>query len=703
MSDPFFCALRPTAAAVVIALCAGLCAAEPAADEARPEISTTTVASDGTPIFSAERLYDIELDEAVLPRSLEPGDLSFKAAQEAFRKGRLTELERLGTELRDHPLTDYVTLWTLILRLKKNPDDPAANAAVVDFVEAKDGLYIAERGASDYLELVSSRINQALFNRLYQRLRWNKDEPVLRAWFYYYNFDAEPLDSVKRFLRDTKLTGEALRSLTDKVLAVDPSWAWPATVLLMEKQRWREVRHLIDKLPASSLPGPKKDLQAILNNPERWYRKNRQQLHKKPARLGVFMLLRLVRKNLDSAEAAAEKIIPRLAPEWQSLLRGIIAYEALVALRPDASERFKAAGSRMFRHPLLVSPELMSTYVVRAHLRAKDWSAAAKAIDAMPDDVRTQETWVYWRARAYSEAGKKNEAEKLFLSIADNYSFYGKLAADAIGRPYALARRTPEPPSEAELHVWQSRPGLKRAEAFYRLDQYSFGHREWNWEMRGLQSRGYFVLAAYAKDRRLVHRMINTGQRATGESFSLSQAFPTPQLSLIEKLSADVSLPTAWVLGIIRQESRFMPAANSSVGARGLMQVMPATARWIVKKTGRAPVKRQALSELRPNLELGTTYLRLLQDGFEGSFILATAAYNAGPARARAWRKALTEPMEAAVFIETIPFYETRDYVKNVLSNMKTYSQLLGNDIGNFTDFVGTVTPGDSAGSADLF
>ena len=161
MSDPLFRALRPTAAAVVIALCAGLCAAEPAADEARPEISTTTVASDGTPIFSAERLYDIELDEAVLPRSLEPGDLSFKAAQEAFRKGRLTELERLGTELRDHPLTDYITLWTLILRLKKNPDDPAANAAVVDFIDAKDGLYIAERGASDYLELVGSRISQA--------------------------------------------------------------------------------------------------------------------------------------------------------------------------------------------------------------------------------------------------------------------------------------------------------------------------------------------------------------------------------------------------------------------------------------------------------------------------------------------------------------------------------------------------------------
>ena len=146
-----------------------------------------------------------------------------------------------------------------------------------------------------------------------------------------------------------------------------------------------------------------------------------------------------------------------------------------------------------------------------------------------------------------------------------------------------------------------------------------------------------------------------------------------------------------------------MPTASSAVGARGLMQIMPATAKWITKKLGRRPVKRNELSALEPNLELGTAYLRLLRDGFEGSYILATAAYNAGPARARAWRKSLSEPMEAAVFIETIPFFETRDYVKNVLSNMKTYSQRLNTDIGNFSQFLGCITPGDSAGSSELF
>ena len=654
------------------------------------------------PSFPAS-LYESILDEAVLPIPADSGDLSFKAAREAFRKGRLEQLEQLSLNLQDYPLHDYLTLWVLTLKLRRDIDNPAINAAFIDFIDAKDGQYIAERAAADYLEIVGDRINPTLFNRLYRNLRWNQSEPVLQAWYFFYNFNSTPLKEIKHFLRDTPFSGEAVRTLTDRVLQADPDWAWPVLVIQMQKQKWREVRRLLDILPAQALPGPKRDLQAILNNPQGWYRKNRGRLRIKPARLGVFLLLRLARKDLDLATEASEKILPRLAAQWQSLLQGIMAYEALVALKPDAAQRFAKAGTQMYRHPLLVTPELMSTWAVRAFLRSKDWSSVEKSILSMPIEMRQQEPWIYWLARSHKALGKSFEAEQLFRLIASNCSFYGKLSADALNIPYASPTTEPANPSEPELNVWRNRKGLQRAEAFYRLELYSFGHREWNWEMRGLQSRGYYVLAAYAKEKHLVHRMINTGRRADGENYSLSQTFHTPQLSLISRLAVQEGLPVSWVYGIIRQESRFMPTASSAVGARGLMQIMPATAKWITKKLGRRPVKRNELSALEPNLELGTAYLRLLRDGFEGSYILATAAYNAGPARARAWRKSLSEPMEAAVFIETIPFFETRDYVKNVLSNMKTYSQRLNTDIGNFSQFLGCITPGDSAGSSELF
>lgn len=702
MTSTLFRALRPIFASAVLALCSASGATEPATPEAAPLQSVSTIEPIVEPLPFPAPLYENILDEAVLPLPAEFGDLNFKAAREAFRKGRIDQLEQISRDLREHPLHDYLTLWILTLKLRKDIDNPAVNAAFIDFIDANDGMYIAERAASDYLEIVGNRINTILFNRLYRNLRWNQSEPVLLAWNYFYNFNDTPLDKIKQFLRDTPYSGDAVRTLTDRVLQADPDWAWPILTIQMQKQRWREVRRLIDTLPVHALPGSQRDLHAILNNPQSWYRKNRGRLQKQSARLGVFLLLRLSRKDLDLAAEASAKILPRLASQWQSLLRGIMAYEALVQLKPNSAQLFAKAGTQMFRHPLLVTPELMSTWAARAYLRAGDWSALNKTIRSMPSHVQEQETWIYWYARSLDALGKSAEAKQHFQRIASNPSFYGKLSADALNISYSFSATEPESPSDAELNVWRNREGLRRAEAFYRLELYSLGHREWNWEMQGLQSRGYFVLAAYAKEKHLVHRMINTGRRAAGDNYSLSQTFPTPQLSLISKLAAQEGLPPSWVYGIIRQESRFMPTASSAVGARGLMQIMPATAKWIAKNTGRRPVKWHELSLLEPNLELGTAYLRLLRDGFKGNYILATAAYNAGPARARAWCQSLSESMEAAVFIETIPFFETRDYVKNVLSNMKTYSQRLNSDIGNFSQFLGRIAPSDSVGSNEL-
>ena len=159
-------------------------------------------------------------------------------------------------------------------------------------------------------------------------------------------------------------------------------------------------------------------------------------------------------------------------------------------------------------------------------------------------------------------------------------------------------------------------------------------------------------------------------------------------------MSSAQELPASWVYGLIRQESRFIPAVSSSVGARGLMQLMPGTASWTARQLGIEHYDEgRNLTELEMNLVLGSAYLHMLYADSGESFILATAAYNAGPRRARIWRNTLSDAMEAAVFIETIPYFETREYVKNVLANMQTYSMLTGEPIKNFTGFLGKVTP----------
>ncbi|MGZ9058515.1 MAG: lytic transglycosylase domain-containing protein, partial [Burkholderiaceae bacterium] len=165
--------------------------------------------------------------------------------------------------------------------------------------------------------------------------------------------------------------------------------------------------------------------------------------------------------------------------------------------------------------------------------------------------------------------------------------------------------------------------------------------------------------------------------------------------------SAPLGLDENWIYGLIRQESRFIMDARSSVGASGLMQLMPATARYVAKRLNVPNFTPGRVNELEVNLQLGTGYLKMVLDDLDGSPMLATAAYNAGPSRPRAWRSALSRPVEGAVFAETIPFNETRDYVKKVMSNSVYYAALFDNKAPSLKARLGIVSP-KAAGATEL-
>ncbi len=304
-----------------------------------------------------------------------------------------------------------------------------------------------------------------------------------------------------------------------------------------------------------------------------------------------------------------------------------------------------------------------------------------QAINAMTPAEQKDAAWVYWKARGLQALARDSQegesllatGKELLSGIAGQLSFYGALAAEDLGQPQTLPAR-PAPPTPAEREAAAADPGLARALTLVAIGLRSEGVREWNYSIRGLGDRELLAAAQLACDREVWDRCINTSDKTRAE-IDVEQRFPTPLRKEVSARAREIGLDPAFVYGLIRQESRFILDARSSVGASGLMQLMPATAKWTAKKIG-LPYTPALIADRDTNLRLGNAYLKLVLDDAGGSQAMAAAAYNAGPGRPRKWREGPV--LDAAVWVENIPFAETRDYVKKVLSNSSYYAALLG-------------------------
>jgi soluble lytic murein transglycosylase len=283
------------------------------------------------------------------------------------------------------------------------------------------------------------------------------------------------------------------------------------------------------------------------------------------------------------------------------------------------------------------------------------------------------------------------EAAQLLRSIADQPNFYGQLAQEELGKLVAIPPPG-APLTDTEVAAIAARPGFQRALKFFGMRLRFEGTREWNWELRSLNEREHLAAAEFARQNHILDRMVNTSDR-TRVQVDYTQRFPAPHDDIMHPATQTLGLDKAWVYGLIRQESRFIMDAQSHAGASGLMQVMPSTARWVAKKIGLTDYMSDAITDVRTNILLGTNYMNMVLGNMDGSQVLATAAYNAGPGRLRSWRATLDKPMESAVFIESIPFVETRTYVKNVMSNATYYAALFEGRPQSIKARIGAVAP----------
>lgn len=398
----------------------------------------------------------------------------------------------------------------------------------------------------------------------------------------------------------------------------------------------------------------------------------------------------------------AHEISPRLAEQSMQLnLRNLsdsnraYAYRilALAAMDDVVANGFNEKTSEWFAlsSAAAFSPEDAEQYA-RISARFGEWKNLQNAIDLMPVDERSSNQWQYWQARA-SEALGQGSVKATYQSLAQDSDYYGLLSRDRAGLPALSLPKAYEPTAADRARLAQDQYFARAFDLYLSDAPTAYAKREWNWAVRQakLKNDDALLIAAAQKASELnwydraIYAMENTDRLQAP-----ALAYATPFSDKVLYSSRRHNLDPAWAYGIMRQESRFVALARSHVGAGGLMQVMPATGKFIARKLGES-YSSYKLTDIDTNINWGTFYLSHIHDELSSQPVLATAGYNAGPSRARRWQPQLGASLPADQYVEGIPFDETRGYVKNVMTNAVNYALLFGQAPQSITQRMGTI------------
>ncbi|MDM0038321.1 transglycosylase SLT domain-containing protein [Variovorax sp. J22G21] len=614
--------------------------------------------------------------------------------KQAFQRGDKARLTALLPQARGHALEPWAAYWELKARLQE-----ASAQEVQDFLGRYAGTYQEDRLRNDWLLLLGQRRDWDGFASLHPAYRMGDDAQVrcyavLVDMLRTGNPGAAHADEVRRNWFAQRDNDDGCMTAADRLVSarmLSPNDVWKKARLAIEANRPQAARGavtiaapdavaLFDEVNASA---PK-----FLLGRAFVAAKSRKEL----------VVLALIKIAIADPEQAATQLDskwgPMLSPEERNWVWGVIGRQAAGKLSPQAMGYYANVTKNSD-----LSDDMLG-WKARAALRAGDWKEVQAATGAMSAEGKQDPTWVYWRARSLQVAGgdeRKAEARRLFESIAGTRGFYELLALEELGQRATMPTR-PAPLTAEEKDGARNNLGLNRALYAIAIGLRPEGTREWNYatnlhDKGGMDDRGLLAAADFACQREVWDRCINTSERTKGV-IDPEQRFPMPYHDAVLRKSQDIGLDPAYVYGLIRQESRFIMDARSGVGASGLMQVMPATAKWTANKIGMAGFTSNQINDRDTNITIGTSYLKLALDDFDGSMPLAAAAYNAGPGRPRNWRNGPV--VEAAIWAENVPFTETRDYVKKVLANTTNYAAIITGQPQSLKARLGMIGPRDA-------
>ncbi|MEX3633441.1 transglycosylase SLT domain-containing protein [Paraburkholderia sp. BR14320] len=619
--------------------------------------------------------------------SLSADDQIFIKLRDAARDNDPERAAQLASLIRNYPAPAYLSYFQIKPRLfigagHANLDAP--DVPVLSFLQRYDGQAIADRLRNDYLRVLGARHDWKDFDSQYSLFVLNDDTQV----------NCYALES--RAARGENVADAA------RALLVEPKWYGDGCVDLItaldgnhqftSEDVWQKIREayeqgatrtgggLVDAL-GTARPDPLR-LDQARNQPRVLLAKG-VPMDSASHQLALLAITQVAASDPAAAAAIFTAIAPALTLAERAIGWGTIAYQAATRQLPGAVDWYRLSANA----PLSSQAYEWRT---RSALLAGDWMMVRWSIEQMPAALRSQPPWVYWYARALKQAGEVTAANQEFGKIAGTYTFYGQLASEALGQQIVIPPQIKV--TDEEVKKASQTPGFELAKRFYALNLRTEGNREWNWQLRGMTDRQLLAVAEYARRIELYDRTVSTADRTqTEHDFSLR--YLAPFRAIVERDAQSNGSHIEWAYGLIRQESRFNISARSEVGAGGLMQVMPETAEMVARKIGLGPLSRARMNELDTNIQLGTYYLSMIYNQLDRSAVLATAGYNAGPGRPRKWQANLPRPVEGAIFAETIPFNETRDYVKNVLSNTVYYAALFDGRPHSLMELLGHIEP----------
>ncbi|MEZ0330139.1 MAG: transglycosylase SLT domain-containing protein [Methylophilaceae bacterium] len=613
-------------------------------------------------------------------RAMDTDDM-FNNARDAYKTRNDFALSNYAQQMQaqGYILAPYADYWLILLRL-----NTADNQTVQAFLTKYADLPFADRLRGEWLKILAKRGDWQTFSAEYPNFQ--RDDAAVTCYALDYqaqNGDASALTKGLTIWRNAAEQPGNCASLFDrmqaaKVLTADELWA-----------RFRLAMQA-DKTPLASsiaLRAPGIDaadiklIDGVVKNPQKFIEKKSGSYKTRYGReLNLYALDKLARSQPTIALDMWQKLQANFEPEERSYFWGRFGLHAARRHDPGAYEWLGRAQKGT------LDPEQMA-WKARSALRVKNWSAVLETVADMSQSQQDESAWRYWKARALKEKKEIPAANIILVPLSREPSYYGVLAMEELG-DVMTGLPISYKASEDEVKTVASMAGIQRAMELQKFDMRWEAKIEWQQATRDFDDRQKIAAAELAIRQGWYDLGINTADK-TNFVHDYALRYPTPYLDKVRSSAKDQSLDEAWIYGLTRQESRFMHYAKSGVGASGLMQLMPATANWIAKRLGWSTYNNSMIHEMDTNIQMGTYYMRYVLDSMGDQTLMATAAYNAGPSRAKRW--ADEKPMEGAIYAETIPFSETRNYVQKVMGNAYFYAQRLGTKVQTLKQRLGVI------------
>ena len=627
----------------------------------------------------------------VFAKSIEQQRKDYLAAKKALDTKQYKTFGQIANGLKDYPLYPYLRYEYLRTHLWKVKDEE-----MIHFFAKHDDLPMTENLRTAWLKLLVRRGHWQTFLDNYV--------PQSDITMQCYQLQARMKTHNENFLlediRSVWLAGKSLPPQCDpafellyKSNLMTNELVWERIRLAMQNNQVTLVSYLSKRLN----PDYQKLAQSwinIHNNPYKYTKNPKLEDNEIGREILTHGVLRLARQNIKKAVQRFDE----LKDQYSFLPGEVTELERTLAIRAAKSQSPLAEQLLDQIDVYHINDEVFH-YRLKTALAKLDWPLLKRWTSGDISDDEVKLRWRYWHARALEETGESDKAKAIYTELAKERDYYGFLAADKVNAPYKM-NHYPLPANKEELDRIASLPAIKRAYELYNLGFTYPARREWHHALSKMTTYQMQMAATLASQWGWYDRAIFTMAQAKAYD-DLVLRFPVTFSDLLDKYANKRGLDPSWVYGLVRAESAFIEDVRSPAGALGLMQVMPRTGRLTARNIGMKNFHPNKLKQAETNIPIGSAYMKQMLDKFNGNMVLATAAYNAGPHRVDKWlpQKGCSVP---DIWVEQIPFNETRKYVSRVLYFANIYDWRLNNQIKPLKERMALVTSNKDNLAANL-